>query len=133
MANAWFAAEEVRIVGNAAEFEHHEEIIILVGTNCTKIRWTTLETALPVNARHGPLFSPMRRYLVFTYYAGRPHGGFHDFLDSFSTLPEALDNLLDEPGRYFQIVDRNTMRILRQGLTEFKNYSPDVFEREAEG
>lgn len=76
------------------------------------------------------MLSPMRRYLVFTYYAGRPMGGFHDFLDSFSNVPDALDNLLDEPGRYFQIVDRNSMRVVRQGLTAFKNYSPDEFERE---
>ncbi len=71
----------------------------------------------------------MRRYLVFTYYAGRPLGGFHDFLDSFPTLPEALENLLDEPDRYYQIVDRNTMRIVRQGLTAFKNYDPSEFRR----
>lgn len=71
----------------------------------------------------------MRRYLVFTYYAGRPLGGFHDFLDSFSSLPEALDNLLDEPGRYYQVVDRNTMRIVRQGLAAFRNYDPSVFKR----
>jgi hypothetical protein len=69
----------------------------------------------------------MRRYLVFTYYAGRQQGGFHDFLDSFSSVPEALENLLDEPGRYFQIVDRNTMRIVRQGLSAFKDYTPDEF------
>ena len=71
----------------------------------------------------------MRRYLVFTYYAGRPLGGFHDFLDSFSTLPEAMENLLDEPGRYYQVLDRNTMRLVRQGLTAFKNYHPSVFRR----
>lgn len=72
----------------------------------------------------------MRRYLVFTYYAGRPLGGYHDFLDSFSSLPEALANLLEEPGRYYQIVDRNTLRIVKQGLTEFKNYDPKAFQRE---
>ena len=74
----------------------------------------------------------MRRYLVFTYYAGRPNGGFNDFLDSFSTVPEALENLLDEPGRYFQIVDRNTMRIVKQGLTAFKDYEKSEFQREDE-
>ena len=72
----------------------------------------------------------MRRYLVFTWYAGRPLGGWHDFLDSFSSLPEALANLLNEPERYYQIVDRNTLRIIRQGLTEFKDYDPDTFQRE---
>ncbi|HWL50849.1 MAG TPA: hypothetical protein VNQ90_00335 [Chthoniobacteraceae bacterium] len=72
----------------------------------------------------------MRRYLVFTYYAGRPMGGFYDFLDSFSSVEEALDNLLDEPGRYYQIVDRNTMKVIRQGLTEFKRYHPAAFRRD---
>ena len=72
----------------------------------------------------------MRRYLVFTYYAGRPLGGFHDFLDSFSSVAEALENLLDEPGRYFQIIDRNSMRIVRQGLTAFKHYCPSEFQRD---
>ncbi len=72
----------------------------------------------------------MRRYLVFTYYVDRPLGGFQDFLDSFSSVEEALENLLDEPGRYFQIVDRNTMAIIRQGLTAFKDYHPAAFRRE---
>jgi len=71
----------------------------------------------------------MRRYLVFTYYVNRPLGGFHDFMDSFSSLEEALDNLLDEPDRYFQIVDRNTMEIVRQGLTHFRYYNPAAFRR----
>ncbi|MDD5348901.1 MAG: hypothetical protein PHQ12_01700 [Chthoniobacteraceae bacterium] len=72
----------------------------------------------------------MRRYLVFTYYAGRPLGGWNDFLDTFATQREALANLLDEPGRYFQIVDRNSMRVVRQGLTAFKDYDPASFRRE---
>ncbi|GEM_PF-1200863 len=72
----------------------------------------------------------MRRYLVFTFYAGRPLGGYNDFLDSFSSLHEALANLLEEPGRFYQIVDRNTMRIVKQGLTAFKNYDPKAFLRE---
>ncbi|MEI8233382.1 MAG: hypothetical protein WCH57_01705 [Verrucomicrobiota bacterium] len=74
--------------------------------------------------------SPMRRYLVFTYYASHPLGGWHDFLDSFASPREALANLLDEPGRYFQIIDRNNMRIVRQGLTSFKDYDPAAFRRE---
>lgn len=78
------------------------------------------------------MFSPMRRYLVFTYYAGHPQGGFHDFLDSFSSVREALENLLDEPGRFYQVVDRNSMRIVRQGLTSFKDYAPGEFQREDE-
>ena len=72
----------------------------------------------------------MRRYLVVTYYATRPLGGYHDFLDSFSSLPEALENLHDEPERFYQIVDRNTMKVVRQGLTAFKNYDKSTFRRE---
>ena len=72
----------------------------------------------------------MRRYLVFTYYVGHPLGGYHDFLDSFTNLPEALENLHDEPNRYYQVVDRNSMRIVRQGLTTFKDYDPSAFRRE---
>lgn len=74
----------------------------------------------------------MRRYLVFTYYAGRPLGGYHDFLDSFSDLLEALENLHDEPNRYYQVVDRNSMQIVRQGLTSFKDYNESEFRREIE-
>ena len=72
----------------------------------------------------------MRRYLVFTWYAGRPLGGWHDFLDSFPSLPDALANLLDEPGRFYQIVERDTLRVIRQGLTAFKDYDPGAFRRE---
>lgn len=72
----------------------------------------------------------MRRYLVFTYYVNRPLGGYHDFLDSFSSLHEALENLHDEPQRYYQIVDRNSLRIVRQGLTAFKDYDASQFRRE---
>ena len=72
----------------------------------------------------------MRRYLVFTYYANRPLGGYHDLLDSFSSISEALENLHDEPERYYQIVDRNTLRIVKHGLTAFKDYDPRAFRRE---
>jgi len=72
----------------------------------------------------------MRRYLVFTYYANRPLGGYHDFLDSFPSLREALENLHDEPERFYQIVDRNTMKVVKQGLTAFKNYDKSAFRRE---
>jgi hypothetical protein len=67
----------------------------------------------------------MNRYLVFTYYVGRAIGGMKDFLDSFDSLEEALDNLLAEPDRYYQIVDQDTLEIVRQGLTLFKDCSPD--------
>jgi hypothetical protein len=75
----------------------------------------------------------MRRYLVFTYYATRPLGGYNDFLDSFSSLHEALENLHDEPNRFYQIVDRNTMRIVKQGLSAFRDYAPQAFRREEPG
>ena len=72
----------------------------------------------------------MNRYLVFTYYVGRPWGGLKDFLDSFETVADALENLLPEPTRYFQIVDRETLEIVKEGLTLFKDYDPDSFSRE---
>lgn len=72
----------------------------------------------------------MHRYLLFTYYAGRPLGGMNDFLDAFRTPGEALESLLDEDGRYFQLVDGETLTVIRQGLTRFKDYSPRAFRRE---
>ena len=70
------------------------------------------------------------RYLVFTYYAGRPCGGMKDFLDSFETVSEALENLLPEPTRYYQIVDRKTLKTVKEGLTTFKDYDPRAFTKE---
>jgi hypothetical protein len=67
----------------------------------------------------------MKRYLLFTYYVGRPFGGFKDFLDSFETIDEALDNLLDERNRYYQIVDSTTMQVVKEGLAMFKNFVPE--------
>ena len=69
----------------------------------------------------------MNRYLLFTYYAGRPLGGMKDYLDSFETVEEALDNILEESGRYYQVVDTITMEIVREGLARFKNFSPGGF------
>jgi len=69
----------------------------------------------------------MNRYLLFTYYAGRPLGGMKDYLDSFDSIEEALDNLLEESGRYYQIVDSATMEIVKEGLARFKNFSPGGF------
>jgi len=66
----------------------------------------------------------MNRYLLFTYYVGRPLGGMKDYLDSFETVEEALDNLLAEPDRYYQIVDRETLQIIREGLAIFKDVCP---------
>jgi hypothetical protein len=72
----------------------------------------------------------MKRYLVFTYYVGRSCGGMKDLLDSFDSVAEALENLLSEPTRYFQIVDRETLKVVKEGLTMFKDYDPEFFSRE---
>ena len=69
----------------------------------------------------------MNRYLLFTYYAGSPLGGVKDYLDSFESVEEALENILDEPGRYYQVVDAETMRVVKEGLARFKNFTPDGF------
>jgi hypothetical protein len=79
------------------------------------------------------MLSLLKKYLVFTYYAGRPLGGVKDYLDSFGSLREALDNILDEPMRYFQIVDRDTMRPIREGLARFKNFSSEGFSSDKAG
>ena len=69
----------------------------------------------------------MKQYLLFTYYVGRSMGGAKDFLDSFDTVEEALDNILDEWTRYYQVVDRDTMEVVKEGLARFKNFSPEGF------
>ena len=72
----------------------------------------------------------MNRYLLFTYYVGRSCGGMKDFLDSFDSVAEALENLLSEPTRYFQIVDKETLKIVKEGLTVFKDCDPKFFSKE---
>jgi hypothetical protein len=71
----------------------------------------------------------MKKYLLYTYYVGRPLGGAKDFLDSFDSVEEALDNILDEWTRYYQIVDRDTMQTVKEGLARFKHYSPTGFSQ----
>jgi hypothetical protein len=66
----------------------------------------------------------VKKYLLFTFYVGRPQGGIKDFLDSFDTVEEALDNILEEWTRYYQVVDRDTMMTVREGLARFKNFTP---------
>jgi hypothetical protein len=61
----------------------------------------------------------MSKFLLFTYYAGRPLGGMSDYLDSFDTLDQALENVLPEPQRYFEIVDADSMKIVREGPSQF--------------
>jgi hypothetical protein len=72
----------------------------------------------------------MKRYLVFTYYVGRSVGGIKDFLDGFDSVEEALDNILVERTRYYQIVDRDSMKVVREGLSLFKNFVPEKFSSE---
>jgi hypothetical protein len=73
----------------------------------------------------------VKKFLVFTYYAGRPLGGTKDFLADFDSVEEALDNILEEPMRYYQIVDAETMRVKKEGLAMFKDFDPREFKREA--
>jgi hypothetical protein len=72
----------------------------------------------------------MNRYLLFTYYVGRSCGGMKDFLDTFESIEEALENLLPEPTRYYQIVDGETLKIVKEGLTLFKDCDPESFRKE---
>jgi hypothetical protein len=74
---------------------------------------------------------PVKKFLVFTYYAGRPLGGAKDFLADFESVEEALDNILEEPTRYYQIVNSETMRVRKEGLARFKDFDSREFRREA--
>ena len=67
----------------------------------------------------------MNKFLLFTYYIGKPLGGVKDFLDSFESVEEALDNILPERNRYYQVVDRDTMEVVKEGLAIFKNFVPE--------
>jgi hypothetical protein len=69
----------------------------------------------------------MKKYLVFTYYVGRSWGGMKDYLDDFDSMEEALDNILAERNRYYQIVDRDSLKIVKEGLALYKNFSPENF------
>ena len=73
----------------------------------------------------------MKKYLVFTYYVGRSLGGVKDFLDIFDSVEDALDNILVERNRYYQIVERDSMRVVREGLSMFKNFVPEKFNSDA--
>jgi hypothetical protein len=75
----------------------------------------------------------MKRFLVFTYYAGRPLGGMKDYLDAFETQKEALENILKERNRYYQIVDRDSLEIIKEGLAVYKDFAPEHFTREGGG
>ena len=73
----------------------------------------------------------MKKYLVFTYYVGRSLGGIKDFLDVFDSVEDALDNILVERNRYYQIVDQDSMKVVREGLSMFKNFVPEKFSSDA--
>ena len=74
----------------------------------------------------------VKAFLLFTYYAGRPLGGAKDFLGDFDSVEEALENILEERQRYFQIVDYKTMLVAKEGLAWFKHFDPRVFRRDAD-
>ena len=73
----------------------------------------------------------MKKYLVFTYYVGRSLGGIKDFLDVFDSVEDALDNILVERNRYYQIVDQDSMKVVREGLSMFKNFVPEKFSSDS--
>jgi len=73
----------------------------------------------------------MKKYLAFTYYVGRSHGGIKDFLDVFDSVEDALDNILVERNRYYQIVDQDSMKVVREGLSMFKNFVPEKFSSDS--
>lgn len=73
----------------------------------------------------------MDRFLLFTFYAGRACGGAGDLLDAFPSVEEALENILPERGRWYQIVDRETLQIVKEGLAMYKDFSPSAFRPEA--
>ena len=70
----------------------------------------------------------MKEYLVFTYYVGRSLGGIKDYLDSFESVEDALDNILPERNRYYQIVHRDTLDVVKEGLSIYKNFVPEQLD-----
>ena len=69
----------------------------------------------------------MDRFLLFTFYAGRPCGGAGDLVDGFATIEEALENILPERGRWFQILDSSDLKVVREGLALYKDFAPETF------
>jgi hypothetical protein len=51
-----------------------------------------------------------------------------DLLDSFDTVEEALLHISDERNRFFQIVERATMKIVKQGWAMLKYYDPTALD-----
>lgn len=73
----------------------------------------------------------MDRFLLFTFYAGRPAGGIGDLVDAFPSVEEALENLIPERGRWYQVVDRKTLQVVQEGLALYKDFKADSFRLEA--
>ena len=70
----------------------------------------------------------MKKYLVFTYLANRARGGMKDLLSSFDTLEEALRSIQEERNRYFQVVDRASLQVVKEGWSLFKYYDPRALD-----
>ena len=70
----------------------------------------------------------MKKYLVFTYLAHHARGGMNDLLSSFDTLEEALMTIKDERNRYFQVVERSSLRVVKEGWSMFKYYDPRALD-----
>jgi hypothetical protein len=70
----------------------------------------------------------MKKYLLFTYKTGQAKGGMRDFLSSYDTLEEALLSVEDERNRCFQIVERDSMKLIKEGLAMFKFYDPTALD-----
>jgi hypothetical protein len=98
---------------------------------CRRNTYGNIRLARISNGPHVGDSIEVKKFLLFTYYAGRPLGGAKDFLAAFNSVEEALDNILDEPTRYYQIVDAETMRVKKEGLAMFKDFDPREFRREA--
>ena len=54
----------------------------------------------------------MKKYLLFGYEDFYPEGGVHDFVDSFDSIDEAKAYTDEDRKDRYQIVDRDTMKIL---------------------
>ena len=73
----------------------------------------------------------MDRFLLFTFYAGRPCGGAGDLVDCFASVEDALENLLPERGRWYQVLDAETLKVVKEGLALYKDFTPESFHRKA--
>ena len=58
---------------------------------------------------------PMNKCLILTDDVGRLSSGAKDYPSSFASSDEALANILKESNRYYQIVDRHSMRAVQRG------------------